>query len=107
MVSFTVRMKFAEADKAELEKILRALTVGSRAEAGCVSYIAHFVVDESGPPAAGSGVGGEVTVLIYEQYKDEAAVEAHRKSPHFVQYADGGLYQMMRGRMKEMLVAVE
>jgi len=25
--------------------------------------------------------------FIYEQYKDDAALEAHRASPHFLQYA--------------------
>jgi quinol monooxygenase YgiN len=26
-------------------------------------------------------------LFIYEQYKDEGALEAHRKTPHFLQYA--------------------
>ena len=46
------------------------------------------------------------TVLIYEQYKDEAALDHHRATPHFHQYAIGGLYQMMKERQVENLTAV-
>jgi quinol monooxygenase YgiN len=45
-------------------------------------------------------------VLIYEQYADEAALEHHRNTPHFHQYAIGGLYQKMRDRQVEDLTAV-
>lgn len=95
MISFTVRMKFDAKDRPEIEEILRKLTAASRQEPGCVTYIAHFVEDE---PA---------TALIYEQYRDEAALEAHRNSPHFQQWATGGLYQMMKDRSREGLHAIE
>ena len=44
--------------------------------------------------------------FIYEQYKDEAALEFHRASPHFAQYVTGGLLQLMKDRVREMLHAV-
>ena len=94
MLSFTVRMKFDEVDREAVAEMLRELTPASRQEPGCISYIAHFV---EGEPA---------TVLIYEQYKDEAALEHHRNTPHFHQYAIGGLYQKMRDRQVEDLTAV-
>jgi quinol monooxygenase YgiN len=46
------------------------------------------------------------TVLIYEQYRDADALEAHRASEHFKKYVVGGLYQMMKERNVENLVAV-
>jgi quinol monooxygenase YgiN len=91
MLSFTVRMRFDQGDREKVAEILRALTPASRKEPGCVNYIAHFV---EGEPA---------TVLIYEQYVDEAALEQHRGSEHFKQYAAGGLYQLMRERELENL----
>jgi quinol monooxygenase YgiN len=94
MLSFTVRMKFDETDRDAVAGMLRELTRGSRQEPGCVSYIAHFV---EGEPA---------TVLIYEQYTDEAALEHHRGTPHFHQHAIGGLYQLMRERQVENLNAI-
>jgi quinol monooxygenase YgiN len=94
MISFTVRMTFRPDDREELAQVLRELTRLSRQEPGCVSYIPHYV--ESDPD----------TILIYEQYKDEAAADAHRASPHFAQYAIGVLYQKMLERSKEMLTAI-
>lgn len=94
MVSFTVRMRFAPEDRQDVVESLRALAEASRQESGCVSYIPHCVEGEPD------------TVLIYEQYRDEAAAEAHRHSPHFQKYAVGGLYQKMRERSREDLQAL-
>ncbi|HZQ45133.1 MAG TPA: putative quinol monooxygenase [Acidobacteriaceae bacterium] len=94
MVSFTVRMTFRPEDREEIATILRELTAASRAEPGCVSYIAHRV--QSDPD----------TIVIYEQYRDQAALDAHRTSPHFAMYAIGGLYQRMLIRSLEMLDAL-
>jgi quinol monooxygenase YgiN len=94
MISFTVRMTFRPEDRDEIAQVLRELTRLSRLEPGCVSYVPHSV--ESDPD----------TILIYEQYKDEAAVDAHGNSPHFAQYAIGVLYQKMLERSKETLTAI-
>jgi quinol monooxygenase YgiN len=94
MISFTVRMTFRSDDRDEITQILRELTRFSRQEDGCVSYVPHFV--ESDPD----------TIVIYEQYRDEAAVEYHRATPHFAKYAVGGLYQKMLERSVENLTAI-
>jgi len=95
MISFTVRMRFAQQDRAEIAEILRELTAASRQESGCVSYIPHWV---QGEPC---------TVLIYEQYRDALAEEAHRQSPHFKKYAVAGLFQKMLERSREDLAALD
>ncbi len=94
MLTFTVRMRFDEPDLPAIRDHLIALTTPSRAEPGCISYIAHFLADDP------------CTVLIYEQYADETALEHHRNTPHFKQHAIGGLYQHMRDRQLESLTAV-
>jgi quinol monooxygenase YgiN len=94
MISFTVRITFSPDDRAEIAEILRALTLASRQEPGCVSYVPHAVYDDPD------------TILIYEQYKDKTALEAHQQSEHFKRYAVGGLYQKMRERVREDLVAL-
>lgn len=94
MLSFTVRMRFSSEDRQEVEGMLRELTSASRQEPGCVNYVPHFVEGEA------------ATVLIYEQYKDEASLEQHRNSLHFKKYAVGGLYQKMLGRDMENLTAI-
>ena len=75
MISFTVRMKFRTEDRQRVAEILPALARESREEPGCVSYDPHIV---DGEPDM---------VVIYEQYKDDAALEAHRTSPHFLLHA--------------------
>jgi quinol monooxygenase YgiN len=94
MISFTVRMKFAPEDREDISEILRQLTEASRQEPGCVSFIPHRL--EADPD----------TVVIYEQYRDAAAADAHRQSAHFKQFAVGGLYQKMRERSREDLKAL-
>jgi quinol monooxygenase YgiN len=94
MVSFTVRMTFDPTDRDAIEEILCQLTPATRREPGCVNYIPHFMEGEA------------CTVLIYEQYKDEAALDHHRGSPHFHQHAIGGLYQKMKERQMENLSAI-
>jgi len=94
MISFTVRMTFRPDDREEIAVILRELTAASRQEPGCVSYVPHRV--ESDPD----------TILIYEQYRDQSALDTHRNSAHFAQYAVGGLYQRMLVRSVEILDAI-
>jgi quinol monooxygenase YgiN len=95
MISFTVRIRFAQEDRAEITEILRDLTDASRQEPGCVNYIPHWVQGE------------QCTVLIYEQYNDVKAEEAHRQSAHFKKYAVAGLYQRMLERSREDLAALD
>jgi quinol monooxygenase YgiN len=94
MLSFTVRMTFDQEDHDAIAGILCQLAPASRGEPGCISYIPHFVEGET------------CTVVIYEQYVDETALEFHRSTPHFHQYAIGGLYQKMRERQIENLTAI-
>lgn len=93
-VSFFVRMRFSPEDRADITAILEQLAVASRHEPGCVCYVPHW------SEAAAD------TVLVYEQYRDNAALEAHRASPHFQQFAVAGLYQRMLERTVEDLRAI-
>ncbi len=94
MISFTVRMRFDPDDRNRVVAHLRALALASRQEPGCLNYVPHFVEGEPD------------TIVIYEQYEDEAGREAHRASEHFRLHAIGGLYQMMKERESENLIAI-
>lgn len=59
----------------EVTSIFAKLTEESRKEPGCSVYQVHRHKTESR------------RFFIYEQYKDDAALEAHRNAPHFLQYA--------------------
>ena len=94
MVSFLVRMKFAQEDRADVVEAVRRLAEASRQEPGCVSYVPHYSEEELD------------TIVIYEQYVDEKALAAHRESQHFKKYAVGELFQRMRERASENLIAL-
>lgn len=87
-------MRFAPEDREEIAEILRPLTLASRQEPGCVSYVPHVVEGEPD------------RVMIYEQYKDAAAETAHRNSEHFKKYVVGGLAQKLLERRREDLIAL-
>jgi (4S)-4-hydroxy-5-phosphonooxypentane-2,3-dione isomerase len=67
--------------EAEVAAIFRKLEQASRQEPGCLMYLVHR--HRSDPRR----------FFIYEQYLDDQALEAHRQSPHFQQYA----VQALRG----------
>ena len=94
MVSLLVWFKFAPEDRAEIADLLRKLTAETRKEPGCASYVPHPIQEDPD------------TVMIYEQYRDEAALTAHRESPHFKKYAAGGLYQKMLERKVQNLINI-
>jgi quinol monooxygenase YgiN len=94
VISFTVRMRFLPEDAAEIRSILQNLGAASRQEPGCVNYVTHIV--ENDPD----------TVVIYEQYKDAEALEAHRSSAHFEELATNGLYRKVRERTHETLIEI-
>jgi len=94
MVSFLVRLSFNQEDRADVAETLRLLAAASRQEPGCVSYIPHQLEDDPD------------TVLIYEQYVNQKALAAHRETEHFKKHAVGGLYQKMRERQVENLLAL-
>ena len=59
----------------EVATLFTKLTEQSRTEPGCQMYQVHRHKTESR------------RFFIYEQYKDDAALEAHRAAPHFLQFA--------------------
>ena len=66
----------------EVAEIFRKLTTASRQEAGCLMYLVHRHKADS------------QCFFIYEQYRDDAALNAHRESAHFQEYAVGKLRQI-------------
>ena len=63
----------------EVAEIFTKLQTASRQEPGCLMYTVHR--HKTDPRH----------FFIYEQYRDQAALEAHRNSPHFQEYAVKGL----------------
>jgi quinol monooxygenase YgiN len=66
------------------------LTEATRAEPGCRMYLAHRSTDDPR------------RFLLYEQYDDRAALDAHRDSDHFARLAAGGLFPIIESRTPEL-----
>lgn len=66
----------------EVSEIFGKLQTASRQEPGCLLYVVHRHRTDAR------------RFFIYEQYRDDAALEAHRASAHFQQYAVEGLRQI-------------
>jgi quinol monooxygenase YgiN len=60
--------------EADVASLFSKLTEESRKEPGCLMFQVHR--HKTDPRR----------FFIYEQYKDDAALEAHRATPHFLQY---------------------
>jgi quinol monooxygenase YgiN len=74
MVVLAVTWMAKQGREAEVTSIFAKLTEESRKEPGCLAYVVHRHKTEPR------------RFFVYEQYKDDAALEAHRASPHFLQY---------------------
>ncbi len=80
----------------EVARIFRKLEADSRREPGCLMYMVHRQKDDPG------------RFFIYEQYRDDGALEAHRDTPHFQEYAVKGLQGIadrVQGELYEPLTA--
>lgn len=70
----------------EVARILPRHVAATRGEPGCITFVAHR--DRENPDHFG----------LYEQYTDDQALEAHRKSPHFKTYVDEGIVPLLEVR---------
>ena len=59
----------------EAAALFRTLTELSRKEPGCLMYQVHRSQKD------------RARFFIYEQYRDDGALDLHRNSPHFLEYA--------------------
>ena len=75
MVVLAVTWMAKVGHEGDVATLFGKLTEESRKEPGCAMYQVHRHKTEPR------------RFFIYEQYKDDAALEAHRSAPHFLQYA--------------------
>jgi quinol monooxygenase YgiN len=75
MVVLAVTWMAKTGRESEVAALFEKLTAESRKETGCVMYQVHKHKTEAR------------RFFIYEQYKDDAALEAHRATAHFLQFA--------------------
>ena len=94
MLILTVHVTIQTGHEDEVVSSLRVLQEESRREPGFLAYVVQR--SRENPRR----------FLIYEQYKDEAALDAHRNSEHFKQYAANGFYRFVEQRQAELFDAL-
>ncbi len=82
MIVLAVTWKAHPGKEDETTRVFSILQAESHKEPGCVMYVVH------------RGHEDRSRFFVYEQYKDQAALEAHRNTPHFKQYARGELLKL-------------
>lgn len=94
MVVLAVTWMAKAGHETEVASIFSKLTEESRKEPGCLMYQVHRHKTEPR------------RFFIYEQYQNDAALEAHRATPHFLQHARKALPKIadrMEGQLYEPL----
>jgi (4S)-4-hydroxy-5-phosphonooxypentane-2,3-dione isomerase len=87
-VVLVVRMNAQEGKEDDLAAALRELADASRQESGCELYIPTRHAEDPR------------SFLLYEQYVDKEAVDAHAASEHFQRIAVGGFPSLLDGPRK-------
>lgn len=87
-VAVTYLMKPGHEDEAVA--LFGQLTPPTRREPGCRMYLVHRSTTDPRK------------FFLYEQYDDQAALDAHRASEHFARYATGGLFPIIESRTPEI-----
>ncbi|HET9660050.1 MAG TPA: putative quinol monooxygenase [Thermomicrobiales bacterium] len=89
---FVVAARFIakEGSGDQVATLLAEMTPFSKAEPGCRTYIVNRSVDDRN------------TFLIYEQYVDAAAFDAHRDNPDFQRIIIGQVMPLLAGRSREI-----
>ena len=95
MVVLKVDMLVKPGAEEKCREYIQILQKHSRQEPGCLMYIGH---QSSEDPRK---------FMFYEQYKDQAALAAHRAATYFKQYVIGGLDGIMESRSRDLYNVVE
>lgn len=95
MIVLKVDMVVKPGTEEKCREYIRILQEHSRKEPGCLMYVGHQSIEDPR------------RFMFYEQYRDQAAFDAHRNAPYFKQYVNGGLDPIMEHRTRELYVAVE
>jgi quinol monooxygenase YgiN len=95
MIVLKVDMLVKPGTEAKCREYIHILQEHSRKEPGCLLYIGH------------QSTANPRQFFFYEQYKDAAALEAHRSAPYFKQYVVGGLDAIMEHRSRDLFSVIE
>ena len=80
MICLHVKLVVKPGEERRVAGWFRKLQEASRKEPGCLLYVVHQHVEQARQ------------FMVYEQYKDEKALDLHRNSAHFKDFAASKIY---------------
>jgi quinol monooxygenase YgiN len=92
MLVVVARYVVTSGHESTVADLLRQNAAASESEPGCLEFTVHRHIDD---PRA---------ILLYERYVDEAAFQAHRESPHFVDIIQAQVVPLLDKRDVTQLV---
>jgi quinol monooxygenase YgiN len=95
MIVLKVDMVVKPGAEEKCKEFISIMQQHSRQEPGCLMYVGHQSTQDPR------------RFMFYEQYKDHAALDAHRNAPYFKQHVTNGLGPLLEQRHAELYVAVE
>jgi (4S)-4-hydroxy-5-phosphonooxypentane-2,3-dione isomerase len=94
-VALAVRMVIGEGNEERAWDAVSRLVTASRREPGCRIYQPHRDPHDAR------------VMFLYEQYEDQAALDAHGASEHFETIAKGELFPLLESRDRGVYEAIE
>jgi quinol monooxygenase YgiN len=91
VIAIAVKLVAKEGQEERVRDALARNTAPTLAEPGCRMFQAHS--DPSDPRV----------FFVYEQWDDDAAIEAHRETPHYEELAVGVIFDAVEYRDRLML----
>jgi quinol monooxygenase YgiN len=95
MICVAVTYLMHEGTEAEAIELFKPLAAETRKETGCRMYYVH------------RSTTNPRQFFLYEQYDDQAALDAHRAAPHFEKYGKNGLFHLIETRTPEIYSLLE
>ena len=95
MICVAVTYVMREGTEEQAIELFRPLAAETRKEPGCRMYEVH------------RSTANQLQFFLYEQYDDQAALDAHRAAPHFEKYGKNGLFHLIESRSPEIYERLE
>src|SRR3954453_6915635 len=95
MICVAVTYLIKTGHEARAVELFRELTGPTREEPGCRMYLVHRSTTDPRK------------FFLYEQYDDQAALDAHRAAPHFERCVKNGLFLILESRAPELYALLD
>lgn len=90
MIVLLVQFTILSGKEQEARTFIQKMQEHTRREPGCRTYVGHQSAEHSRH------------FILYEQYDDKAALDAHRTAPYFRDYITNGLGKLMESVTREL-----